>query len=166
MTNPATVSPTPVIVGVRPAGEDDLPTLADAHRLGHASVVDARGGALDILLRGRAEPIEDSFRNDLAAADVSITVGTANSLVVGYCVRERVSLRNGTSIMEISDLWVHPEARGIGVGSMLLQHALDDATTHGCTGIDARALPGDRATKNFFESFGLVARTIEVHRSL
>jgi hypothetical protein len=27
-------------------------------------------------------------------------------------------------------------------------------------------MPGDRNTKNFFESFGLVARAITVHRDL
>ena len=36
----------------------------------------------------------------------------------------------------------------------------------GCVGVDSLALPGDRATKNFFESFGLVARAIVVHRPL
>ena len=33
-------------------------------------------------------------------------------------------------------------------------------------GIGSTVLPGDRASKNFFESFGLVARAIAVHRDL
>ena len=37
---------------------------------------------------------------------------------------------------------------------------------HRCTGIDAVALPGNRATKNFFERFGLTARALLVHRRL
>ena len=40
------------------------------------------------------------------------------------------------------------------------------AGEQGCVGVDALALPGDRATKNFFETFGLVARAIVVHRDL
>ena len=36
----------------------------------------------------------------------------------------------------------------------------------GCIGIDGLALPGNRETKNFFETFGLVARAIVVHRPL
>jgi hypothetical protein len=44
----------------------------------------------------------------------------------------------------------------------LVAHASDA----GAIGIDALALPGDRATKNFFETFGLKARAIVVHRSL
>ena len=40
------------------------------------------------------------------------------------------------------------------------------ATAAGAIGVDALALPGDRATKNFFETFGLKARAIVVHLSL
>jgi hypothetical protein len=38
--------------------------------------------------------------------------------------------------------------------------------TRDCLGVDAIALPGNRDTKNFFETFGLVARAILVHRPL
>ena len=127
---------------------------------------DARGGRLDTLLRGRAEPIDVTFANDLSANSTTVHVGTANDAFAGYSVSSIRALRSGESILEITDLWVHPELRGIGVGAALMNNALDAAAAAGCTGIDARALPGDRQTKNFFESFGLVARTIEVHRSL
>ena len=33
-------------------------------------------------------------------------------------------------------------------------------------GIDSFALPGDRETKNFFESQGMVARLIQVYRPI
>jgi hypothetical protein len=36
----------------------------------------------------------------------------------------------------------------------------------GCVGIDALALPGHRAAKNFFEESGFTARAIVMHRSL
>ena len=36
----------------------------------------------------------------------------------------------------------------------------------GCTGVDALALPGARATKNFFEENGFTARLLVVHRPL
>lgn len=157
---------TPVVVAIRAGTEADSEFLADAHRLGHEAVTDARGGALDILLRGRPEPIEKSFLDDLASADHSVLVATANDQPVGYLVARRQVLRSEEAILMVSDLWVHPKARGIGLGSALMQDALEIASSSGCVGIDARALPGDRATKNFFESFGLVARTIEVHRAI
>ncbi len=156
----------PVAIDVRRATADDLDVLAEAHRLGQAAVANARGGPLDTLLNGRSEPIEESFAADLADATTIVTVGTADSAVVGYCVLEIRDLRNGDKLGVVNDLWVHPDARGIGIGFVLMREASETATANGCCGIDARALPGDRATKNFFESFGLVARAIEVHRSL
>lgn len=163
MTNSTT--PT-VTVAVRPGTSADCDFLADAHRLGHQAVVDARGGELDILLRGRAEPIEASFGADIDSPNHYVLVATADDLPSGYLVAEEIELRSGDTLFRVVDLWVHPSTRGIGLGSALLNNALEIAGSRGCRGIDARALPGDRITKNFFESFGLVARTIEVFRSL
>ena len=59
-----------------------------------------------------------------------------------------------------------PRARGVGVGYELMRACVEIARRAGCVGIDARALPGDRETKNFFESFGLVARSLVVHSAL
>ena len=75
-------------------------------------------------------------------------------------------LPNGDSLAQITDLYVLEPARGVGVGEVLLRTMREYAVERTCRGIDARALPGDRTTKNFFESFGLVARSIEVYRDL
>ena len=156
----------PVAVATRVATTDDLDFLADAHRLGHRAVADARGGELDTLLRGRAEPIAETFQDDLDNASSHIWVATADGLAVGYLVAKAIDLRSGETMLRVVDLWVHPEARGIGLGSALMNNALDLAKAHSMVGVDARALPGDRVTKNFFETFGLVARAIEVFRRL
>lgn len=152
-------------IAVRDAVTDDLEYLAGAHRFAQESVSDARGGDLDTILRGRREPMEESFAADLADSTTTVRVGTADDLVVGHCVLRIEELPDNEKLGRIVELWVHPDARGIGVGSALMRDASETAISAGCRGIDARALPGDRATKNFFESFGLVARTIEVHKS-
>lgn len=156
----------PVAADVRPATSDDIDFLADIHVLGQLAVAQARGGELDTLLRGRPEPIAPSFADDLGNKVRHVLIATADELPAGYLVAERITLRNGVKIIRIIDLLVHPDARGIGLGSALMNHTLDLAAEHGCAGVDARALPGDRITKNFFESFGLVARTILVHKAL
>ena len=155
-----------VDISIRDGGESDIDFLSAAHRAGHEAVRDERGGKLDILLRGRAEPIEDSFRASLLDASTQLIVAEANSLPIGYLVCQIEELRNGELVARVTDLWVHPESRGVGAGAALMREASNRAVKAGCVGIDARALPGDRVTKNFFESFGLVARTIEVHKSL
>lgn len=154
-----------VEVDVRPAEPADVTALAEAHRLAQAAVVDARGGPLDTLLKGRGEPIEDTFSADLDDRHAFVRVGTADGAFVGYCVMTVEVLRTDETLAVVTDLWVHPDARGVGVGYALMRDAEDRARSLGCLGIDARALPGDRSTKNFFESFGLVARAIEVHRA-
>ena len=75
-------------------------------------------------------------------------------------------LSDGGELARLTDVYVEPEARGVGVGEMLLDAVVAWATERGCIGIDSLALPGNRETKNFFESFGLVARAIVVHRPL
>jgi len=156
---------TAIAISVRDATSSDLRALSDAHRLGHAAVAEERGGRLDTLLRGRGEPIEESFDADIKTADIRVRVGLADEIFVGYCVLSHETLRSAELLARVNDLWVHPSARGIGVGYALMQDAVDHSRSLGCIGIDARALPGDRSTKNFFESFGLVARGLEVHQA-
>ena len=67
---------------------------------------------------------------------------------------------------EVSDLYTDPGARELGIGEAMMDELIGWCRQRGCFGVDSLALPGDRHTKNFFESFGLVARAIVVHRPL
>jgi GNAT superfamily N-acetyltransferase len=93
-------------------------------------------------------------------------VGTIDGTPIGYGVVALEKLHDGSLLGAVSDLFVDPEARGVGVGEAMMDQIVAWCREHGCTGVDALALPGNRATKNFFETFGLVARAIVVHRSL
>jgi GNAT superfamily N-acetyltransferase len=66
----------------------------------------------------------------------------------------------------VDDLYTEPGCRELGLGELTMEALVDWCRGQGCFGVDSLALPGDRHTKNFFESFGLVARAIIVHRSL
>jgi GNAT superfamily N-acetyltransferase len=85
---------------------------------------------------------------------------------MGYGVVRRESRPDGGLLGVIEDIYVDPGARAVGLGEALMDHLLRWCRDQGCFGVDSLALPGDRATKNFFESFGLVARAIVVHRPL
>ena len=86
-------------------------------------------------------------------------------VAVGYAV-VRLEETGIGRLAVVSDLFVEPDARCVGVGRALMEAVVEWATDSGCHGVDAEVLPGDRSTKNFFEAFGLVARKITVHRSL
>jgi hypothetical protein len=54
----------------------------------------------------------------------------------------------------------------VGVGESVVNELIAWSESRGAVAIDALALPGDRMTKNFFESQKMVARAIVVQRSL
>ncbi len=62
--------------------------------------------------------------------------------------------------------YVEPDARGVGVGSSLMEAAVAWAGNHGCTDLDALALPGDRQTKQRLEAAGFTARLLTLSRRL
>ena len=66
----------------------------------------------------------------------------------------------------VRGLFVLPDARGVGVGEVMMDQVVRWCREQGCSGIDGYALPGNRATKNFFETFGFTARLLTVHRRL
>ena len=66
----------------------------------------------------------------------------------------------------IDDIFVEDEAREVGVGEAMVNDLIDWCEERKCIGIDAMALPGHRATKNFFEKFGFTARKLVMHQRL
>ena len=98
--------------------------------------------------------------------DQNIVLGLINDVPVGYAVTSVELLRTGDVLGIVSDLWVEPEAREVGVGEALINAIIEWCKERNCVGIDSLALPGNRATKNFFETFGFKARLLTVHHSL
>jgi GNAT superfamily N-acetyltransferase len=77
-----------------------------------------------------------------------------------------VSIASGATVGVIEGIYVDRDARACGIGERMLTIALDWFRSQGCIGVEATALPGERATKNFFEEHGLKARLLTVYRSL
>lgn len=152
----------------RPAGPSDHAAVSALARAAVAELGLLRGGPVWQLQDARVEPIEAGVAADLARdrTDGLAVVGTIDDVVVGYGVSRLAPLSDGSVLAEVSDLYVDPGARGIGLGEAMMDLLVAHATEAGAIGIDALALPGDRETKNFFETFGLKARAIVVHRSL
>jgi len=155
-----------MIEGARPASSDDLARLAELARAAIAELRATKGGEVWARREARVEPIDDSLAADLANGDTLVLAGVIDDAMIGYAVVTTEALSDGGAIARLTDVYVEPEARGVGVGEALLDAVVEWATERKCVGIDSLALPGNRETKNFFESFGLVARAIVVHRPL
>lgn len=154
---------------VRPAVESDLPELLRLYELATQHFRDRRGGTVYLARSARHERIDEDFVNDLRSGDRTALVGMINNEIFGFAtlrVKELNSISPTRPLAVLEELFVEESARDVGVGAALMNAAIEWAHDKGCSGIDSATLPGDRQTKNFFESFGLVARTIIVHRPI
>lgn len=151
--------------GARPADADDRPAVMSLLDQGVAELTALRGGSIWHRREAHAEAEELVDASLAGEPGLWAVVGTVDDVVVGYGLAQLVELHDGALMARISDLYVDPGARGIGVGEAMMDLLVASAQQAGAIGIDSLALPGDRATKNFFERFGLVARAIVVHRS-
>lgn len=150
----------------RPATDDDVPRLANLARLAIEELAPQRGGDVWRRRESRREPLEDELRRLLATDGARVLVGTLEGVPVGYAVARVERLADGTAHGVVDDIYVEPEARGVGLGEALMGDLVAWCTEQGCTGMDAMALPGDRHTKNFFEASGFTARKLVMYHSL
>jgi GNAT superfamily N-acetyltransferase len=143
---------------VRVAGAGDLARCAELLAQGLAEIRDRRGGEL---LTTDA---------DAAALVAEWSGGEDRQLLVGLFGGETVGLAAGdvrrvpAVTGRVQCCYVEPPARGVGVGSALLESLLGWFDRRGCAGVDAAALPGDRSTKQLYESAGFKARLLVLHR--
>jgi ribosomal protein S18 acetylase RimI-like enzyme len=150
----------------RRATGDDVARLAELTAEAVAEQAHGRGGRIWAVREARAVPAEASLAELVDDPDALVLAGTIDDVVVGYVVAHVETLRTGDRLGVVSDVYVEPLAREVGVGEALMDEVVAWCDAAGCVGVDALALPGNRETKNFFESFGFTARAIVVHRRL
>lgn len=95
-----------------------------------------------------------------------VWVGTIDDAVIGFAAGHVEDLRDGRRLGVIDEIYVEAEGRSVGVGEAMVGALIDWFSAEGCAGVDAHALPGARATKNFFEESGFSARLLVMHRKL
>ena len=150
----------------RVATHDDLGRVADLAHDFRAELRAERGGTLWATREARPEPLTAALTALVDHDDATILVGTLEEHIVGYGIVEIEQLRNGDRLGVIGEIYVQPEARGVGIGELLVQQLVAYCAAAGCAGVDAAALPGHRQAKNFFERAGFTARLLVMHHSV
>lgn len=145
----------------------DVEVVVALARRAVAELSGNRGGDVWARREAHAEPMDRAI-TDAVDGDPTrcLAVGTIDGIVVGYALMRAERLNDASLLATITDLYVEPEARHVGVGEALMALLEERAREFGAVGLDAIVLPGDRDSKNFFEGLGLKARAILVHRSL
>jgi 8-oxo-dGTP diphosphatase len=145
----------------RLAGPGDRGRLAALWAEARTEAETLRGGViLHAMLTPDAAPVRA-----LEDPDRYVAVGRIDEVVVGF-VTAHLGEEARPPVAVIDVLYVEPPAREIGVGEALTDSVISWATEHGCRGVDAAALPGNRRAKAFFEDNGFIARALTMHRPL
>lgn len=151
-----------MIETARGATADDLSRLTDLVEASHGEMQPQRGGQIYLT---EALPADAArLLRQLGDQRCAVLAGTIDDVIVGVATAELVTLDGYGTVARIRDLFVEPEARQVGVGAALIDALTTWARDHDAIGLDSTVLPGNRASKNFFEAHGLVARAILVHR--
>ncbi|MDW3218421.1 MAG: GNAT family N-acetyltransferase [Acidimicrobiales bacterium] len=149
------------------AGPGDVADIGALAEAAAEELTPHRGGEMWRRREARPGPHAEAIASMLDdPARHAVIAGRIDGVVVGYAIASVEPLHDGETVADLTDLYVLPEGRGVGVGEAMMIAVTEWAGSVGCIGIDSIALPGDRETKNFFESFGLVARALRVHRSI
>jgi len=125
-----------------------------------------RGGALWLEREAWPEPLADTYDSLLTRDDALLLVGSIDDAAIAFAAIVVEQLRSGARLGVITDLFVEPGAREVGVGEVLVDALVEHCRAAGCIGVDATALPGHRAAKNFFETHGFTARSLAMHKHL
>lgn len=131
---------------VRPARAEDL---GRCRELLAQAIAQGRGADL------RPAHLEDPER--------LVLTGWFHGALVGLALARLE--REGSQPLGILELcYVEEDARGVGVGGALVEAVAAWSADAGCSGTEARALPGDRATKRLLEAAGFKTRLLVLRR--
>jgi len=150
----------------RDAQLGDLTRIAELGQILHEELAGERGGRVWSGSEAVAPPFPAAYRRYLEHPGHALVAGCIDDVVVGFGTFEVRVLHDGERIGLVRELYVEPDAHEVGVGEAIVLRLLALARDEGCIGVDAIALPGGRAAKNFFEDMHFTARALVMHHQL
>jgi GNAT superfamily N-acetyltransferase len=150
----------------RLAGEHDIARIVELAHVMRAELSVMKGGAIWLQREAWPEPLDHAYRKLIGRDDALVVVGTIDDYVLGFGAALIEPLRSGDTLGVVTDLFVEEAAREVGIGEAIMDDLIEFCTERECIGIDGLALPGHRATKNFFEEHHFTARMLTMHHRL
>jgi ribosomal protein S18 acetylase RimI-like enzyme len=142
---------------VRPAVPDDAAAIAAVHV--RAWQVAYRGLIPDEMLdRLSVEQREETWREAMSGEDVpAVYVAVKDGAVVGFCAAAAPGrdVYAGADVAEIGAIYVDPDAWRTGVGSALMDAALEDLRAGGWRWVTLWVLAENQQAQDFYARYGL-----------
>lgn len=154
---------------LRAARTDDIGHLVRLYTCASDELQGMRGGAVLLGLGGRPGDLAGSFSRQLTEPNCLVLLAFPQSPdgePAGYGTCAVHTLAGGELLGSIEELYVKPDERRRGLGRTMAESLVGWCRAKGCTSVDAKALPGSRAVKSFFEGEGFTARLLVMHRKL
>ncbi len=153
----------------RPAQHDDMSACAALLTKALDTVRSLRGGWA---LVGHTTAEEALARwAEAGPSNATVYVGEYDRVIVGVAAATVTATVTATESApdrrgRIECCYVEEGARGVGVGSVLIDSLVSWCGAQGCQDVDALALPGDRHSKQRLEAAGFTARLLVLNRRL
>ena len=128
-------------VSARLGGESDLDLVAALAEMARAEAHPTRGGRLLIEHDYASVPPRAALEAALAGVTSRLWVGDLDGVPVGYATAS-IGERGGVRLVMIEEIFVHPDARGVGVAAALLAEVQDWALAYGAEALESQVLPG------------------------
>jgi len=130
------------------------------------------GNALDASAREEAHPIEPCYEDALRAVEADpnnlLMVAEVEGAVVGVfqlTIIQHVAFRGGR-VAQIENVFVDDSARGRGVGTAMMQWAIDLAKRRGCFRVQLTTNRARTRAHAFYERLGFVASHVGMKRTV
>ncbi len=151
--------------GARLANEYDFLEFNNLFTSGRREIEDRKGSELWVKLESLGNSASEIFKEYLSNERKALIVGEYCDYPLGFMLVEIVNI-NQEKAANIQEVFVDMEARDVGLGEVIMDHAIEWSRSKGASVLLGRAFPGDRATKNYFERFHITARLIEVSKKI
>lgn len=149
----------------RSATSEDLDAIAGLGQVARSEADGERGAHLLLDLTHASLGVAERYERALEADQELLTVGLVDDAVVGYGMA-RIEQGATETVCVLDELFVHPQARSVGIGAAILSSTQAWARERRCSYVESQVLPGNRESKNFFERVGMVTRAMRVSARL
>ena len=153
-------------ISARPAVNADVSRLVSLYR--EMEKEQTARKPIWALTDGLDKRFDLSLFRAIESDDSFVLAGEIDEATVGFIwstIEPMLERANGSRIGRMRLIYTEPEARGVGVGHVMLSEMMELLRLHGVHDFDAPVGPGQRAAKNFFESHLFAARSIIMYSS-